>query len=163
LTTPTFNLNGTYQAEIAGPTACTQYDQVVATSSVVITNGTLQPSIISGFIPTVGQTFTVINNTSANPISGVFTNLPEGSTISADGYDFKLSYVGGDGNDVTLTVIGATPASGSGSGANGSQTPGSPNTGLAMIAANPLLTALFSTVTGGMLILIARRLRPIES
>jgi hypothetical protein len=40
---------------------------------------------------------------------------------------------------------------------------GSPKTGLALLAAKPLLTALFSTVTRDMPTLIARRLRPIES
>jgi hypothetical protein len=161
LTTPTFNLNGTYQAEIGGPTACSQYDQVTASSSVVITNGTLQPSLINGFIPTAGQVFTVINNTSANPISGVFTNLPEGSTISASGYDFKLSYVGGDGNDMTLTTIGpSASSSGGGAGSGNSSAPGTPHTGLGALTANPLVAAFTSLAGAGTIAAIARRLRP---
>jgi hypothetical protein len=49
--------------------------------------------------------FTVISNTSANPISGTFSNLPDGGTItSASGTTYKANYEGGDGNNLTLTV-----------------------------------------------------------
>jgi autotransporter-associated beta strand protein len=52
-----------------------------------------------------GTVFTVINNTSANPIAGRFSNLPNGSTFTdANGTTFKASYFGGTGNDLTLTV-----------------------------------------------------------
>jgi autotransporter-associated beta strand protein len=54
---------------------------------------------------TPGTVFTVINNTSANPISGTFSNLPDGGTItSANGTVYKANYSGGTGNDLTLTV-----------------------------------------------------------
>jgi hypothetical protein len=49
--------------------------------------------------------FTAINKTSANPISGRFANLPDGSTITIGGNTFQASYEGGDGNDLTLTVV----------------------------------------------------------
>ena len=54
---------------------------------------------------TVGTVFTVINNTSANPISGTFSNLPDGSVFTSNGNNFQASYTGGDGNDLTLTVV----------------------------------------------------------
>ena len=54
---------------------------------------------------TPGTVFTVINNTSANPISGTFSNLPDGGTITtASGTTYKANYSGGDGNNLTLTV-----------------------------------------------------------
>jgi autotransporter-associated beta strand protein len=54
---------------------------------------------------TPGTVFTVINNTSANPISGTFSNLPDGGTImSANDTVYKANYSGGDGNNLTLTV-----------------------------------------------------------
>src|SRR4029434_11138134 len=37
-------------------------------------------------------------------VSGTFNGMPEASVITLNGAQFKLSYVGGDGNDVTLTV-----------------------------------------------------------
>jgi len=54
---------------------------------------------------TVGTVFTVINNTSANPIFGRFSNLAGGSTFTSNGNTFKVSYTGGTGNDLTLKVV----------------------------------------------------------
>ena len=53
---------------------------------------------------TVGTVFTVINNTSAHPISGAFSNLSDGSVFTSNGNNFQVSYEGGSGNDLTLTV-----------------------------------------------------------
>ncbi len=52
-----------------------------------------------------GKVFAVLNNTSANPIAGVFANLAEGATISAGRNTLQASYTGGDGNDLILTVV----------------------------------------------------------
>jgi len=46
-----------------------------------------------------------INNTSANPIAGAFVNLPDGSTFTASRNNFQVSYEGGDGNELILTVV----------------------------------------------------------
>ena len=51
-----------------------------------------------------GTIFTVINNTSATPIAGAFSNLPDNSTFTSNGNTYKVSYEGGTGNDLTLTV-----------------------------------------------------------
>jgi autotransporter-associated beta strand protein len=59
---------------------------------------------ISGTLRT-GTVFTVIKNTSANPISGSFSNLADGAIISAGSTNFQANYEGGDGNDLTLTVV----------------------------------------------------------
>jgi hypothetical protein len=47
----------------------------------------------------------LISNTSANPITGTFSNLPDGGTVTINGNNFQASYEGGDGNDLTLTVV----------------------------------------------------------
>jgi autotransporter-associated beta strand protein len=52
-----------------------------------------------------GTVFTIISNTSANPIVGTFPNLPDGSTFTHNGNTYQVNYEGGDGNDLTLTVI----------------------------------------------------------
>ncbi len=51
-----------------------------------------------------GLTLTVLSNTSANPISGTFSNLPDGAIVTVNGNNFQANYEGGDGNDLTLTV-----------------------------------------------------------
>ena len=52
-----------------------------------------------------GLRLTLISNTSANPISGTFSNLPDGGIVTINGNNFQASYEGGDGNDLTLTVV----------------------------------------------------------
>ena len=53
----------------------------------------------------VGFTITAISNTSANPTSGTFANLADGGTIAIGSNTFQANYEGGDGNDLTLTVV----------------------------------------------------------
>jgi autotransporter-associated beta strand protein len=54
---------------------------------------------------TSGMVLTLLSNTSANPITGTFANLPDGAIVTINGNNFQASYEGGDGNDVTLTVV----------------------------------------------------------
>lgn len=53
---------------------------------------------------TVGSSFTILSKTSAGGISGTFSGKPQGAVFSASGYDWKIAYNGGDGNDITLTI-----------------------------------------------------------
>jgi hypothetical protein len=52
---------------------------------------------------------TLISNTSADPISGTFSNLPDGSIVTINGNNFQANYEGGDGNDLTLTTVATQP------------------------------------------------------
>jgi hypothetical protein len=52
-----------------------------------------------------GTVFTVINNTAATPIGGRFSNLPDGTIIVEGSNTFQADCEGGDGNDLTLTVV----------------------------------------------------------
>ena len=52
-----------------------------------------------------GLVLTVIENSGATAISGTFANLPEGAVVNVNGNDLQASYHGGDGNDLTLTVL----------------------------------------------------------
>ena len=56
---------------------------------------------------TAGTPFTLLNKTSAGAITGTFTGKPQNSVFADDGYNWIVSYTGGDGNDMTLTI--ATP------------------------------------------------------
>lgn len=57
-----------------------------------------------------GQSRTLIQNPGTAPVSGTFTGKPEGTHITGNGQTFRLSYAGGDGNDVTLTALTALEA-----------------------------------------------------
>jgi hypothetical protein len=50
-----------------------------------------------------------VDNAGGNPVSGVFAGLPEGTVFAVNGTPLRISYVGGTGNDVTLTVVSAVP------------------------------------------------------
>ena len=52
-----------------------------------------------------GTMFVAIDNTADSPISGTFGNLPDTSTIAIGPNTFQANYEGGDGNDLTLTVV----------------------------------------------------------
>jgi autotransporter-associated beta strand protein len=52
-----------------------------------------------------GQVFVAMSNTAATQINGTFANLPDGSTFTVGNNTFQASYEGGDGNDLTLTVV----------------------------------------------------------
>jgi uncharacterized repeat protein (TIGR01451 family) len=102
----TLTSGSTLAIELLGPTVRTRYDQVNVTGTVDLGSATLNVSL--GFTPTAGQVFTIINNDgSADAVTGMFAGLPEGSTFTLGGRAFRVSYMGGDGNDVTLTALGA--------------------------------------------------------
>jgi hypothetical protein len=59
---------------------------------------------------TNGQSFVIIDNTSANPITGTFSNLANGASFVSNGVTYTANYAGGTGNnDLTLTAASAVP------------------------------------------------------
>jgi hypothetical protein len=66
-------------------------------------NGALE--ILAGLDLMPGSTFTIINSTGAGPVSGAFTGRPNNSTFAASGYNWRINYNGGTGNDVVLTLV----------------------------------------------------------
>ena len=83
-----------------------EYGRLVASGDVSPSRGYLFPS--AGFNPQAGQVFTIVEKTSPGPITNAFLG-PEGTVINLNGMPLRLSYVGGDGNDVTLTVVTPVP------------------------------------------------------
>ena len=99
----TFKSDGTYTYNL--DTKSLKADQVAA-NGVTIQSGTqFSFSAVSNKRLPPGQVFTAISNTSASPISGTFANLADDSTFTAGRNKFQVSYAGGDGNDLTLTVV----------------------------------------------------------
>jgi len=56
-----------------------------------------------------GTIWTILNKTSPGAISGTFSGKPQGAIFAAGGYNWQISYTGGDGNDVTLAAQALTP------------------------------------------------------
>jgi autotransporter-associated beta strand protein len=100
----TLNSGSTFEVELNGTTAGSQYDQlVVASGSIALGNATL--SLALGFSPNLGDSFTIISNAPNGVISGIFAGRPEGSIFNVSGNNFQITYLGNGGNDVVLTVV----------------------------------------------------------
>lgn len=95
-----------FRVDING-TAAGTFDQIqVNAGAVTVTNSNLVVTV--GTLLMNGQTFTILNKVSGGAITGTFAGIPQGGTVvGSDGTVFQVSYTGGTGNDVVLTVIAA--------------------------------------------------------
>jgi fibronectin-binding autotransporter adhesin len=109
LSTGNLTLNGgSLHVDLVTPTPGTGYDQVNTTGTVALSNVALQVSLPSA-VPTLGQSFVILNNDGSDPVTGTFTGMPEGSTFAVGPTYFRISYAGGTGNDIVLTAVVAPP------------------------------------------------------
>jgi autotransporter-associated beta strand protein len=97
-----FKSDATYDFQLNSRTA--KGDRVVANGVTISNAAEFSFADIDNSTLDSGTVFTVINNTAITPINGRFSNLPDGSTFTSNGNSYKVSYKGGDGNDLTLTV-----------------------------------------------------------
>lgn len=155
LQTLTLAGGSTYQAELKDA-AAGDYDQLVVGSAsdttgndVTLGDTTSSPilsvSLYKGYSIKAGDSFTIINNLSKTDVKGTFKDLPEGATFKVSDGVFKITYKGGDGNDVVLSAVTA---------------PTTPDTGFALVSANPAATLGVTVLAAGAILLTARRLRP---
>ena len=79
-------------------------DQIRVTGAVNLGNATLQILPRETFVPFNG-TMTLIDNDGSDPIVGTFAGLPEGTYFGGGSGSFRISYIGGNGNDVVLTSL----------------------------------------------------------
>ena len=99
----------TFSIQIGGATPGTQHDQLrqirTFESPVLDLNDSLfSVSLVNGFQPTPGQTFRIIDKQSPGAVIRNFAGKPEGSSFQAAGFNWTITYAGGDGNDVILTA-----------------------------------------------------------
>ncbi|HEY3343760.1 MAG TPA: hypothetical protein VGJ97_02465 [Anaerolineaceae bacterium] len=89
----------TLAARINGPD---DYSQVKVTGTVNLGSATLDLSALPETLN--NQTYVLIDNNLADPVTGTFAGIAEGALVQGTGGQlFTLSYKGGDGNDVVLT------------------------------------------------------------
>src|SRR5262249_12925042 len=77
---------------------------------VSLGNATLEVSL--GFTPALDDRFILINNDGHDAIEGTFQGLPEDTLVTVGGQQFRITYEGGDGNDVELIRTGVGLAHG---------------------------------------------------
>ena len=100
----TFTSDATYTYTFKAKSNKAKTDKVIA-NGVTINGASVNLSGQTQGSLKRGLRLTLISNTSTNPISGTFSNLPDGGIITINGNKFQASYQGGDGNDLTLTVV----------------------------------------------------------
>lgn len=96
------NSDATYKFELNSSSGLA--DKIVA-NGVTINGGAFSFTDLGSGHPAPGTTFVIIDNTSSSAISGVFSNLPDNSSFTANGNSYQVSYEGGTGNDLTLSVV----------------------------------------------------------
>ena len=99
----TFKVDGIYTYKLNAKRA--EADQVIANGVTIESGAQFSFVAVGNNTLTVGTVFTAISNTSANAISGTFSNLPDGGIVTINGNNFQANYEGGGGNDLTLTVV----------------------------------------------------------
>jgi len=100
----------TLYLRLNGTNAGTDYDQLRVQGTVTL-GGTL--NVTAGFVPAVGDRFTLIENDGTNEVVGTFAGLPEGAVLTINGRPFRISYgdrFGGFGRDVNDVTLEAVPA-----------------------------------------------------
>jgi hypothetical protein len=91
------NSGSVFIQEIAGVTACSQYDQTNVVGVANLNNATLQ--VVLTYAPANGATFTILT---AGSVVGTFNGLPDGSVVVIEGRQFRINYTA---TTVTLTDL----------------------------------------------------------
>jgi hypothetical protein len=82
----------------------TDSDLVQVGGDASLAGGGLSVSLFTGAMPMVGSQFEILDV--AGSLDGEFAGLGENSIVATTGGElFRISYLGGDGNDVVLTLI----------------------------------------------------------
>jgi hypothetical protein len=95
----------TLNIELAGTAAGSGYDQMNVTGTVNLGGATLNLSILSPFAPANGNQFVIVKNDGTDSVTGTFNGLAQNAVFFVGANAFQISYNGGDGNDVVLTVV----------------------------------------------------------
>ena len=99
----TFNSSAIYEFQISSK--ATKSDKLNAKGVSIESGATIIAFDRGAQVSPTGTRYFAINNTSPSPIAGTFSNLPDGGTIQIGNNTYQASYEGGDGNDLTLTVV----------------------------------------------------------
>ncbi len=97
----TFAANSTYYCEVHRRAA----DRLTSAGVAINPGAQLELILLPPTTPPRGTVLQIISNTGAGPIAGNFANLPDGAVLKVRQVKFQASYSGGDGNDLTLTVV----------------------------------------------------------
>ncbi|MFZ1704188.1 MAG: right-handed parallel beta-helix repeat-containing protein [Saprospiraceae bacterium] len=94
----TLNHMNTLEIEVDGTTPCTDHDNFIINGMVTLDGAILDLDL--NYVPTNGDSYTIIENDGVDAIIGQFA---QGLSVSQGGHVFQINYSGGDGNDVVIT------------------------------------------------------------
>src|SRR5690606_16314418 len=95
----------TIEIEIEGLTACTLFDQYEIIDALTLGDAQLDVQFTNGYLPEPNDSWMIFDNTFVGAVNGTFNGLAEGGTFIVDGYELEITYLGGNGNDIVLTVV----------------------------------------------------------
>jgi hypothetical protein len=101
----TFNSDATYAYTFKAKGDKSKIDKVVANGVTINSGATFNLTGTAQGTLTQGTALTAIKNTALTPIAGTFSNLTDGAIVNVNGNNLQASYKGGDGNDLTPTVV----------------------------------------------------------
>jgi hypothetical protein len=101
--TLTFEASGVYFCGLNSNTAAA--DAVVANGVTIGVGAAIFFEDNGSAALNTGTVLTIISSTAATPIVGTFSNLADGALVIIGNNTFQADYEGGDGNDLTLTVV----------------------------------------------------------
>src|SRR5690606_29722380 len=90
---------------INGPAVDTGYSQLRVAGEVHLG---IALQLAGTYTPTIEDKFIIVDNDGEDPIVGTFSTLPEAAEVNLHGMDFRITYFGGDGNDVVLVPAATT-------------------------------------------------------
>lgn len=94
---------GSIDIEIGGPVAGASYDRLVVSNTAAISAGTLNVSLINGYMPSTGSTFTIITSGS---LAGPFGSVNPLPALTPPTLGWEVIYTN---NAVVLSVTSAPP------------------------------------------------------
>ncbi len=95
---------GRFSVVVAGTVPGEGHGRFTVNGPVNVTDATLTLTGTDPFVALPGTEITLIDNDGSDTVVGTFSGMPEGTPLAVGHTTCALSYVGGTGNDVTLTV-----------------------------------------------------------
>ncbi|MFO1476236.1 MAG: hypothetical protein U1F98_06240 [Verrucomicrobiota bacterium] len=114
------DLHSALSIRLGGTNAGVDFGQVVAleTFNLIDATASLDVQMQPGFVGAIGNSYLIVRLDGTNSVgmplvpgnTNGFSGLGEGSLLSLpDGAAFRISYKGGDGNDIVLTQVAVPP------------------------------------------------------